>query len=88
MKLDPEDPCTPHLFGILDSTGQGFFDFYTLVQGLILVSGALGESEKVRLVFEMYDKNKDGRVDLEELVMMMRRKPLIPSEEDPNSKVY
>ena len=53
MHLDEKDPCTVHLFGILDPNGQGYFSFYTLIQGLILVSGALGEEEKVDLVFKV-----------------------------------
>ena len=35
----------------------------------------------------MYDQNSDDKVTEEELILMMRRKPLIPSAEDPKSKV-
>merc|ERR1711871_373086 len=47
MNLDLDDPCTEHLFGILDPQGHRAFDFCTLLQGLALVSGALGDEEKV-----------------------------------------
>lgn len=87
MNLDLDDPCTEHLFGILDPQGHRAFDFCTLLQGLALVSGALGDEEKVKLVFSMYDADNDGEVTHTELVAMLRRKPLVPSEEDASTMV-
>ena len=43
-------------------SGNNEIDFRTLVQGLVLVSGKIGEDEKVQLVFEIYDMDHDGKV--------------------------
>jgi len=87
MNLDLADPCTEHLFAILDPNGHRCFDFCSLLQGLALMSGALGDEEKIKLVFSMYDADSDGQVTHTELVAMMRRKPLVPSQEDPHATV-
>jgi len=75
MKLDLASPFTDNVFELLDPEGTGSFDFRTLVQGLIIVSGALGEQEKVKLIYSMYDLNADGTVTAEEIVQMILRKP-------------
>ena len=75
--LDPNSAFNKHMFHLLDPDGQGAFDFRTLVQGLILVNGTVGEDEKLELVFQMYDTNQDGTVSEAELISMLERTPPI-----------
>ncbi|KAK3741161.1 hypothetical protein QZH41_011829, partial [Actinostola sp. cb2023] len=58
-------PVTPHvegLFSLFDRDDSGYVDFREYIIGMALVAKPANSDEAIKMAFEMFDVNKDGRV--------------------------
>lgn len=67
-----KEPFLAHrLFNYLDQNNSGYLTMFEFINGLeIVVNG--NRTDKMRFLFKVFDMNSDGRIDFEEMKMLLK----------------
>ena len=69
------------LFSVLDANGDGYIDMKEFIYVMFLIYYSSFEA-KVKLIFDIYDFDRDGRVSKEDIRIILGFVPLLQREAD------
>jgi calcium-dependent protein kinase len=70
---DNDQECYNHIMEMCDTDGDGKIDYLEFIQAAI-DHKALLNKENIKIIFDMFDDNKDGKISAEELKSMFSQK--------------
>ncbi|KAI8507935.1 hypothetical protein Bbelb_141750 [Branchiostoma belcheri] len=71
LSMKPDSIFVEQMFNLVDKDGSGYINFREFLDVIVIFAKGTGD-DKAKLMFNMYDVNKDGKLTKEEFKNMLR----------------